>query len=198
MAKCMERYQHQQSVPAISLPTSQLDVVASLPTTDPNCRIVVSLPYLGWFSQALRRKAAKFGITLVSRTKTTLLASISQPKTPLLESQQSDVIYCINCSCDKVYIGQTGREIQSRTKEHFEQWKRNQGAFRDHCSPGHNPKFEDVTIMASESSLEIRECKEAMLIAKAGQAAISNDNIGMRSAVNRSRGKIFENQWLTI
>ncbi len=106
--------------------------------------------------------------------------------------------YCIECSCKNLYIGQTGREIHSRVKEHFEQWKRKQGAFKDHCTPDHNPQFEEVSIIASDASLEIRECKEAMLIAKAGQTAITNENIGARSAVNRSRGKIFENQWLSV
>ncbi len=95
-------------------------------------------------------------------------------------------------------IGQTGRELETRLKEHQRDWKQRRGAFVDHSLHQHSPSFDSCSILATEKSLEIRELKEAMLIAQAGPSAISNENLGMRSAVNRSRGRDLNDLWLQV
>ena len=41
-----------------------------------------------------------------------------QPKDALEPTKQDGVVYKIPCECGKVYIGETGRAMQDRIKEH--------------------------------------------------------------------------------
>ncbi len=100
------------------------------------------------------------------------------------------------CSCGNIYVGQTGREIQERVSEHKKSWEKKTGAFSSHIEPDHLPDFENVHVLESEKSTEIRELKEAMLILKAGEACIENHTLGQRSAVNRNRGKDLDPHWI--
>ncbi|MCP4488574.1 MAG: hypothetical protein GY820_14870 [Gammaproteobacteria bacterium] len=95
----------------------------------------------------------------------------------------------------------------ARVQEHKQKWlypntkggiPKPGNAFREHPSPQHHPNFEETQIISQESSEEIREIKEAFLICKAGARAITNENIGSRSAVNKNRGKFLENCWLPL
>ncbi len=43
--------------------------------------------------------------------------------------------------------------------------------------------------------MEIREIKEALIIAQAGERAIDNENLGQRSSVNRNRGRNLDPLW---
>ncbi len=156
------------------------------------------MPYLGAFSQILTRGAKLFGITIVFATAKTVKTTLKSPKAPVSEAHQSSVVYCITCDCQKLYIGQTGREFATRRDEHRQNWRHGRGAFVDHLSPDHLPHFDSATVLATSSSLEIRELKEAFLIAQAGNFAISNANIGFRSAVNRLRGRNLNGLWNRI
>jgi len=111
------------------------------------------------------------------------------------------LVYRICCSCGKVYIGQTGREFKSRIDEHLANWQtpftkngnpKSGNSFKNHPNPHHIPDFAGAKVVVCESSKEIREVKEAMLICKAGSKAIENENLGQSSSVNRSRGKSFD------
>ncbi len=160
--------------------------------------IRVSVPFLGPISQTLRRLAWKCGVNLVFSNNNTLFKTLCRPKTPLPLDQRSHVVYHIQCSCKKRYIGQTEREYPDRIKEHKmgHQSANPRGAFQHHQD--HQPLFDEVTILCSEPSLDLRELKEAFFIQKCGQNAILNINIGMRTALNRNRGRVFDPIWHSI
>ena len=58
-------------------------------------------------------------ITTSFRPMTSLRKVLSHPKDPLPPSTRSGVIHQITChDCDKFYVGQIGRTLLQRVKEH--------------------------------------------------------------------------------
>ena len=79
----------------------------------------VTLPYIRHLSETIRRILAPLGIRTCFRPHRTLRQTLVRLKdrTPL--QQRAGVVYRIPCgSCSKVYIGQTGRTLEHRLKEH--------------------------------------------------------------------------------
>ena len=52
------------------------------------------------------------------RTPCCLRSHLVRPKDALEPGKQEGVVYRIPCECGKVYIGETGRAMQDRIKEH--------------------------------------------------------------------------------
>jgi predicted GIY-YIG superfamily endonuclease len=46
--------------------------------------------------------------------------------------QRSGVVYTIPCSCGALYVGQTGRQLETRIGEHRKDFDHGTGAFKDH------------------------------------------------------------------
>ena len=55
-----------------------------------------------------------------------MLSSVfRKPKDRIVESEKSGLVYKIPCrDCDAAYIGETGRSLKTRKREHFEAVKR--------------------------------------------------------------------------
>ena len=79
-------------------------------------------------------------------------------------------MYSIPCSCGKVYIGQTGRHISTRIKEHMRDTRDRQGdrsAVAEHrMETGHIIKFEEAQMLSREARFWPRLYKEAIEIQK--------------------------------
>ena len=75
------------------------------------------------------------------------------------------VVYKINCwDCEKIYIGQTGRHLGTRLKEHCSD-RAPLSAVREHQQEtGHSCTMEDVTILDKEDQWFRRRIKEAIHI----------------------------------
>ena len=76
------------------------------------------LPYVKGLSQQLRRCLQQQGVRAVFKSETTLRSQLVRPKDAVDPAKQDGVVYKIPCECGKVYIGQTGRLMQDRIKEH--------------------------------------------------------------------------------
>ena len=76
------------------------------------------LPYVKGLSQQLRRCLQQQGVRAVFKSETTLRSQLVRPKDAVDPAKQDGVVYKIPCECGKVYIGQTGRPMQDRIKEH--------------------------------------------------------------------------------
>ena len=71
------------------------------------------LPYVKGLSEQLRRCLQQQGASAVFKSETTLRSQYAVDP-----AKQDGVVYRIPCECGKVYIGETGRPMQDRIKEH--------------------------------------------------------------------------------
>ena len=76
----------------------------------------VLLPYIQGVSEPLRCCLEQQSIRTVLKSDTTLWSHLVQPKDIVHLAKQDGVIYRIPCGCGKVYIGETGRSMQKRSK----------------------------------------------------------------------------------
>ena len=85
--------------------------------TQPSATVV--LPYIQGQSESIRRILQQLDIRTIFKTTLTLRQILSHPKDPVPKRMQTGVIYKIPCSdCSQSYIGQTGRCLSLRLKEH--------------------------------------------------------------------------------
>lgn len=89
------------------------------------------------------------------------------------------VVYNIPLTCDKVYIGRTGRCINTRLREHHASLSSNDGAnLARHCREcGWHALFSNVTYLGRGKGKEEREIVEAYYIRKSGDRCISTRSI---------------------
>ena len=76
------------------------------------------LPYIKGVSEVLRSCLQQQGVRTVFKSDITLRSHLVRPKDILEPTKQDGVVYKILCECGKVYIGETGRAMQDRIKEH--------------------------------------------------------------------------------
>ena len=76
------------------------------------------LPYVKGLSEQLRRCLQQQDVRAVFKSETTLRSQLVRPKDAVDPAKQDGVVYRIPCECGKVYIGETGRPMQDRIKEH--------------------------------------------------------------------------------
>ena len=74
------------------------------------------LPYVKGVSEPLRRCLKQQGIRRSSSPRRHL--HLVRPKDIVNPARQDSVIYTIPCECGKIYIGEMGRPMQERRKEH--------------------------------------------------------------------------------
>ena len=95
---------------------------ASLTTLTPATENLkrVSVEYGGSLTHSLKSKLRKFGLDLVFSSRSSQLKTILGSTKDKIENLKCSGIYKISCShCDKVYIGQTKRTLETRFKEHI-------------------------------------------------------------------------------
>ena len=116
----------------------------------------VVIPYIRGLSEALYRVFSDADIKVVHRPYTTLRQVLCHPKDPTLPAEKSSVVYCIPCStCNDVYIGQTGRLLATRLKEHraaVKFAKTDVSAVAEHIwQKQHQMDFQATTVLAQEN-----------------------------------------------
>jgi hypothetical protein len=77
-------------------------------------------------------------------------------------------VYRISCECGKVYTGQTGCSVDTRSKEHQRHIRLehpDKSAIAEHCiNSGHSMLFHDASIRATKTSYRDRIVREAIEI----------------------------------
>ena len=127
--KCKEREQifriggvngyPERSIQAIIDKRSKARHRASLTTLTPATENLkrVSVEYGGSLTDSLKSKLRKFGLDLVFSSRSSQLKNSTKDQ---VENLKCSGIYKISCShCDKVYIGQTKRTLETHFKEHI-------------------------------------------------------------------------------
>ena len=121
------------------------------PPSAPKATIV--LPYIKNTSEAIRRILAQLDIRVCFQPNTTLRKILSHPKDTIPNCEKPGVVYSIPCStCDLCYIGQTGRTLTDRKKEHMAAVKSNAistSALAEHsCLTGHKIAWDHSRVLA--------------------------------------------------
>ena len=102
-------------------------------------------------------------------------------KADTLEDLKKGVVYELPCAdCTNIYIGETGRNLRMRLKEHQYVVKRkdnNNGIAVHAQQSGHNVDLEAAKVRASEGHLIKRKMMEAILI----QESSNTDNLDIYS-----------------
>ncbi|KAL9967396.1 hypothetical protein ACROYT_G025613 [Oculina patagonica] len=136
------------------------------PTTEFKSTAV--LPYVKGLSEQLRRCLQQQGVRAVFKSETTLRSHLVRPKDAVDSTKQDGVVYRIPCECGKVYIGETGRPMQDRIKEHDRDIRlaRTQtSAVAEHTNnTGHYPLWNEVNFIDRDQHWYKRRVKEAIHI----------------------------------
>ena len=139
-------------------------------------------------SEPLRRCLQQQGIRAVVKSDTTLRSHLVRPKDTVDPAKQDGVVYRIPCECGKVYIGETGRSIRERIKEHDRDIRlaRTQiSAVSEHANKiGHHPLWNEVKFIDRDSHWYTHRVKEAIHI------RLHPDNI------NRDNGIEIPEAWI--
>ena len=103
------------------------------------------LPYIKGVLEVLRRCLQQQGVRTVFKSDTTLRSHLVRQKDTLEPTKQDGVVYKIPCECGKVYIGETGRAMQDRIKEHDRDIRLYTSAVSEHANEtGHLPIWKEV------------------------------------------------------
>ena len=134
-----------------------------------NHRAMAVLPYVERVSQTLRRCLEQHGIRTVFKSDTTLRNHLVRPKDPVPPGRRDGVVYRIpRGECDAVFIGETGRPVQERMKEHERDVRLARcqtSAVAEHANAtAHGPSWNDVKCIDRDPHWHTRRVKEAIQI----------------------------------
>ena len=79
----------------------------------------VTIPFIPKLGYKLQKILNRKGVGVHFSSGQTLKTILSKPKSPSNPNTKKNVIYKINCECDKVYIGQTSQPFTTRLKQHM-------------------------------------------------------------------------------
>ena len=139
----------------------------------------ISIPYIKGTSERIRRCLSRVDIQVTFRSRATmrsLLMRVRPRRSPL---EYKGVIYKIPChDCDQVYIGETGRHLITRLKEHQRHCKygdTDKSAVALHTwTNNHCIDWDSSSVIDREDRLFQRRVKEALHIRR-----MSNFNQGL-------------------
>ena len=116
----------------------------------------------------LQRIFAEAGFRTCFKSANTLRQELVRPKDPTPRDTRTGVVYRIKCeSCDQFYVGETGRALNTRVKEHKDAIRLgnyDKSALAAHWyATGHSIDWDPV-ILDQERHFNSRKIKEAIQI----------------------------------
>ena len=133
-----------------------------------------------------------YGIRTEFKNYITLGSILTKVKDKIALERRNGVIYKINCACGDTYIGETGRTLEIRMKEHkhasikadFEE-----SAVAEHAwLSGHYSDWNNVEVLDQENDLYRRKVKEGIEI------RLTNKQL----RINRDEGRDLSPEWFAI
>ena len=129
---------------------------------------IAVIPYIKGTSDQLARLLRKHNIFSILKPINKIEGCLTsvKDKTP---AENLAGVYKIPCSCSKVYIGQTGRRIITRVKEHIRDYKKEclRSAIAEHSvETKHSIEFDQFETIVNISNYRKRYIREAIEISK--------------------------------
>ena len=125
----------------------------------------IALPYIQGLSENLRRIFKTHNIPSYHKPVNNLRSQLVRPKDNTPIQSQCGVIYHIKCpDCQKDYVGETGRNLGTRFKEHTN-LKGSNSAIKEHQdNTGHRCTIKNIKILGKEDHWYRRKVKESLMI----------------------------------
>ncbi len=161
------------------------------------CKGSVLLPYVQGVSECVHRILLKHKIASAFKPGNTLRQTLVHPKDKREIGDNCEIVYKIPCqSCDKSYIGETGRKFKIRMKEHQDEANeaankhftraqrkasestQNKSAITDHVaatSTNHTISWEESKILSREPNRTRRWIRESIHIIKESGHTMNRD-----------------------
>ena len=128
------------------------------------------IPYEKGISEQLKRVANKYGLEVIFRRSLSLKSMLQT--NPFKSDSTCGVVYKITCSCCKKYVGETGRRIEERIKEHQADVNNKRSAEKitglsQHLRKSrHTPNWKEIEILARENNIVKRKFKQSVAISQ--------------------------------
>ena len=123
------------------------------------------IPYEKGIAEQLKRVVNRYGLEVIFTRSLSLKSKLTIK--PFKSCSTCGVVYKFTCSCYKKYIGETGRTIEERIKEHQVDVNNQKSAEKitglsQHLGESkHTPIWKEVEIIATENNIAKRKFKES-------------------------------------
>ncbi|XP_063216176.1 uncharacterized protein LOC134527430 [Bacillus rossius redtenbacheri] len=121
------------------------------------------IPYVQGLSEKIRHLGNKYGLKTAFRSKSTIKSIVTKVKPATEKLQTHNCVYQIPCECGHVYIGETGRALSTRIKEHKNNCKKGEtlkSRLAEHTwENSHKILWEDSTPLIQEPDKIKRKIK---------------------------------------
>ncbi|XP_067029582.1 uncharacterized protein [Acropora muricata] len=136
--------------------------------------IYASVPYIKPTSERLQRAFKSHEITLIHKPFNSLRSQLVRVEDKTENLKKCGTVYHIHCKqCDKNYVGETARLLETRIKEHL---SRNSSAVNEHCKlTGHSVDSSKIKVLATENNAFKCRIREAIEI-KLRKPSLNRDN----------------------
>ena len=147
-------------------------------------KLFTSILYVQGVSEPISRILTQVGIGVALKPHHTLSSLFRKPKDVINFEQKCGLVYQISCrDCNAVYVGETGRSVRTRKREHADAVKTfntKKSALSQHVMDfDHRIDWDNVKILKSESHAYRRREAESFLInQKACSCNVINRNDG--------------------
>ena len=176
-------------------------------------RGMVVIPYVEGIAEKFQRICWKYRVSTAMRPTNTLKSLLVHPKDKKNNLETSEVVYEVPCKgCNKMFVGETGRQLGVRLKEHQKDSEKiaekkftramrksstteqHKSAITDHVAQeNHLINWEETKIIARDSNPFTREVRAAIQIRKRGTKALNRDD-GLHSLDHVYNPLLFRTQ----
>ena len=129
---------------------------------------ILCLPYIKGVSEKIERGCRQLGVRAVFKSGHKLRQSLMRVKTAIKDEEKKGVVYELPCGkCEQVYIGETGRNLKERLKEHQYAVKKENpknGIAAHACQQHHEVNWDEAKVRCREQHYWKRKVLEAIHI----------------------------------
>ncbi len=101
---------------------------------------------------------------------------------PYQNVETREIVYKVQCSCSKAYVGETGRYLSTRLHEHSH--RRDSEVFCHTEQFGHTAQMGSATVLARETEPSRRRILETLLCLDIGVDKLINRKLGQSYLFN--------------
>ena len=150
----------------------------------------ISIPYVNGTSEAVRRVCSKKNIRVSFKAHRTLKNYLVKPKDKTADNLKLGVVYLVSCECGSQYVGETGKNLNSRIKNHKDALRLDRpqsSAIATHVyDTGHNCNFDSAEVISKDNKKFSRLFKEALFIKS------------LEPSMNRNKGLPINDIWTPV